>query len=314
MSFPCDTKPDNSLVRQGGGRLVQPRSWGLVWEMNRLAILLLLFAMVIYSCAMCDRPCKSPAGLGAHMRSHRGESHHAPAVVLATQSKPPFDDYGRALWWKAHNAVCETCNLGGTVINCSYCNLVWHQTCAGLADVPTLYFMCPQCVLAEGDGQDMTTHGAGVDGMEGSDSDEDGAMDAGFESEDMFGEAAFIAHGVQRIPGLWEATNAEALRRAQSYDCEPMPTFLTEVDMMLLNISKAYGTPLSAMKEIDQVLQCVIQKMVDAVLLYFAMHENALVLVVPLNLLYRTVHLVRDPRTPTLFFLQNSRVYDKMNS
>ena len=248
------------------------------------------------------------------MRSHRGESHHALPVVLATHSKPPFDDYGRALWWKAHNDVCETCNFGGTVNNCSYCNLVWHQTCAGLADVPTLYFMCPQCVLAEGDGQDMTTHGAGVDGMEGSDSDDDGAMDAGFESEDMFGEAAFIAHGVQRIPGLWEATNAEALRRAQSYDCEPMPTFLTEVDMMLLNISKAYGTPLSAMKEIDQVLQCVIQKMFDAVLLYFAMHENALVLVVPLNLLYRTVHLVRHPRTPTLFFLQNSRVYDKMNS
>lgn len=80
----------------------------------------------------------------------------------------------------------------------------------------------------------------------------------------MFGEAAFIAHGVHRVPGLWEATNAEALRRAQTYCCEPLPTSLTEVDMMLLNISKAFGTPLSAMKEFDQVLQVVIQKMVDA--------------------------------------------------
>jgi hypothetical protein len=43
-----------------------------------------------------------------------------------------------------------------------------------------------------------------------------------------------------------------------------MPTSLTEIDMMLLNISKAYGTLLSAMKEFDQVLQNVIRKMVEA--------------------------------------------------
>lgn len=198
------------------------------------------------------------------MRSHRGEAQNASTVALATASKPPFDEHGRALWWKAHNAVCEGCTFGGTVINCSYCNLVWHQTCAGLAAVPAGYFMCPGCVLAEVEGQDMTTHGAGVEDMDGSDSDDDGELDGGFESAEMFGEAAFIAHGVQRIPGLWEATNAEALRRALNYDCESMPTSLTEVDMMLLNISKAYGTPLSAMKEFDQVLQNVIHKMVEA--------------------------------------------------
>jgi hypothetical protein len=100
--------------------------------------------------------------------------------------------------------------------------------------------------------------------MDGSDSDEDGAMDGGLEGAEMFGGAAFITHGVQRIPGRWEATNAEALHRALNCDCEPMPTSLTEVDMMLLNISKAYGTPLSAMKEFDQVLQNVIHKMVEA--------------------------------------------------
>jgi hypothetical protein len=121
--------------------------------------------------------------------------------------------------------------------------------------------MRPGCVLAEVEGQDMTTHGAGVQDMDGSDSDHDGEMDGGFESAEIFGA---IAHGVQRIPGLWEATNAEALRRALNCDCEPMPTSLTEVDSMLLNISKAYGTPLSAMKEFDQVLQNVIHKMVEA--------------------------------------------------
>ena len=94
------------------------------------------------------------------------------------------------------------------MINFSYCNLVWHQTCAGLAAVPAGNFMCPGCVLAEVEGQDMTTHGAGVEDMDGSDSDDDGEMDGGFESAEMFGEAAFIAHGVQQMPGLWEATNA----------------------------------------------------------------------------------------------------------
>ncbi len=81
------------------------------------------------------------------------------------------------------------------------------------------YFMRPVCVLAEVEGQDMTTHGAGFEDMDGSDSDDDGEMDGGFESAEMFGEAAFIAHGVQRISGLWEATNAEALRRALNCDC-----------------------------------------------------------------------------------------------
>jgi hypothetical protein len=108
--------------------------------------------------------------------------------------------------------------------------------------------MCPGCVLDECEGQEPTTHGADVEDMDGSDSDDDGEMDGGFESAEMFREA----------------TNAEALRLALNYDCEPMPTSLTEVDMMLLNISKSYGTPLSAMKEFDQVLQNVIQKMVEA--------------------------------------------------
>jgi hypothetical protein len=149
-------------------------------------------------------PCKSPAGLGAHMRSHRGEAQNTSTVVLATASKPPFDEHGRALRWKAHNAVCEGSTFGGTVINSSYYNLVLHQNCAGLAAVPAGYCMCPVFVRAKVEGQDMTTYGAGCEDMDRSDSDDDSEMDGGFASAKMFGEAALVAHGVQRIPGLGE--------------------------------------------------------------------------------------------------------------
>ncbi len=96
--------------------------------------------------------------------------------------------------------------------------------------------MCLGCVLAEVEGQDTTTHDADVEDLDGSDSDDDGEMDGGFESAEMFGEAAYVARGVQGTPGLWEATNADALRRALNYDCEPMSTSLAEVDMLLLNM------------------------------------------------------------------------------
>ncbi len=45
---------------------------------------------------------------------------------------------------------------------------------------------------------------------------------------------------------------------------------------------------------------------------HFDMHEDSHLLGVPLSLIDRTVHLIRDPRTPILFFLQNRRLYDKM--
>ena len=49
----------------------------------------------------------------------------------------------------------------------------------------------------------------------------------------------------------------------------------------------------------------------------FVMSPASHTLLVPLSLIYRSIHLVRDPRTSptlTLFFLQNSRIYDKMNA
>jgi hypothetical protein len=198
------------------------------------------------------------------MRTHRTDLLRPAAHVSAI--KPLYDDFGRALFYFRHNVACERCDLGGTLIDCSYCNLTWHQTCAGLQIVPDGYFLCPGCVQAENQGQDMADHGAAFEDFDGSESDEDGTGGdgGGWDAGEMFGEAAFAEHGVNRIPGLWEETNAEALRRARVYDCDPIPSTLTPVDMMLLGISKAYGTPLSAMKEFDQVMSCVIEECVDA--------------------------------------------------
>ena len=201
------------------------------------------------------------------MRTHRNESVPAASTrIVAGPIKPPYDDYGRALWYFRHNETCESCSLGGELIPCSYCNLTWHRTCAGLASVPAGYFLCPSCVVAESEGQDMGDHGAGFEDGNGSESDEDDDEGDGadWEAGELFGEAAFLEHGVKRIPGLWEETNAEALQRARVYDCDPIQSSLTPTDMMLLNISKAYGTPLSAMKDFDQVVSAVIQQCVDA--------------------------------------------------
>ena len=121
-------------------------------------LLLLLFAMVTYVCEVCRWPCLSRAGLGAHMRTHRNESVPAASTrIVAGPIKPPYDDYGRALWYFRHNETCESCSLGGELIPCSYCSLTWHRTCAGLASVPAGYFLCPSCVVAESEGQDMGT-------------------------------------------------------------------------------------------------------------------------------------------------------------
>ena len=198
------------------------------------------------------------------MRTHRTALVRSATIPAAGPAKPAYDEYGRALFYFRHNTLCEACDLGGTLINCSFCNLTWHQTCAGLASVPAGHFLCPGCVVAESEGQDMGDHGAAFEGSDGSESDEE--KDGGDEwaAGEMFGEQAFLDHGVLKIPGLWEETNAETLRRAAVYDCDPIPSSLTPVDMMLLNISKKYGTPLSAMKEVDHVLSAVIQLCVDS--------------------------------------------------
>ncbi len=89
-------------------------------------------------------------------------------------------------------------------------------------------------------------------------------MGGAFETAEMVEESTFIAHGVPRIPGLWEDANAKALRRALKYVCEPTPTLLTEVDMMMLSSSMANGTSLRSMQEFDQVLQNVILELLEA--------------------------------------------------
>jgi len=107
------------------------------------------------------------------MRTHRSELLRPAATPAAEPVKPLYDEYGRALFYFRHNTICEGCSLGGTVIPCSYCNLTWHQTCAGLASVPEKYFMCPGCVVAESEGQEMGDHGEAFEDGNGSESDEE---------------------------------------------------------------------------------------------------------------------------------------------
>ena len=128
-----------------------------------LSVVLAAFflAMALYTCEVCQFPCRTPWGLGGHMRTHRSELLRPAATPAAEPVKPLYDEYGRALFYFRHNTICEGCSLGGTVIPCSYCNLTWHQTCAGLASVPEKYFMCPGCVVAESEGQEMGERGRG---------------------------------------------------------------------------------------------------------------------------------------------------------
>ncbi len=84
-------------------------------------------------------------------------------------------------------------------------------------------------MVAENDGQDMADHGGAFEDFDGIERDEDGAGGDGGDADagEMFGEAAFVEHVMKRIPGLWEETNAEALRSACVYACGPIPSTLT---------------------------------------------------------------------------------------
>ncbi len=57
------------------------------------------------------------------------------------------------------------------------------------------------CVVAENEGQDMADHGAAFEDLDGSESDEDGAGGDGGDADagEMFGEAAFVKHGVRGL-------------------------------------------------------------------------------------------------------------------
>lgn len=51
-----------------------------------------------------------------------------------------------------HNEVCEVCDVGGHVICCESCNLVYHTHCLKppLPVVPAAEWFCPQCLLEVG--------------------------------------------------------------------------------------------------------------------------------------------------------------------
>ncbi len=134
--------------------------------------------------------------------------------------------------------------MGDTVTNGSYCNLVWHQMCAGLAAVPDGYFMCPGCVLAEVTSQGTNTHGADVEDRDDSENDDDGEMGGGFESTERLEKRPLLLAGYSELLACGKLRMLMHFVARLITTVRLMPTSLTEVDMMLWNISKGYGTPL----------------------------------------------------------------------
>jgi hypothetical protein len=49
-----------------------------------------------------------------------------------------------------HNEVCEECDMGGNLLCCDTCTLVFHKNCLRpphtLSKIPTGIWSCPECV------------------------------------------------------------------------------------------------------------------------------------------------------------------------
>jgi hypothetical protein len=57
----------------------------------------------------------------------------------------PFMD---PLWETGHNDICERCSLGGELLCCSYCNVVFHLGCLrSISALPEGEWACPACVV-----------------------------------------------------------------------------------------------------------------------------------------------------------------------
>ena len=61
-------------------------------------------------------------------------------------------------WTDRHNTRCEVCNLGGDLVDCGFCNLVYHPACLDppLEPIPELRplgpWACPACALEQAGG------------------------------------------------------------------------------------------------------------------------------------------------------------------
>ena len=48
-----------------------------------------------------------------------------------------------------HNDVCEICGLGGELLCCDWCILVFHTRCIGLSEIPEGQWYCEECCKPE---------------------------------------------------------------------------------------------------------------------------------------------------------------------
>ena len=132
-----------------------------------------------FVCYICRHACQTNVTLRQHVRSHVNVGHRSrvrkrqkeahrddPDIVEpggGTGPRPTHDQQGRLLLGTefVRNDYCEECKTGGSLVECDYCNLAYHFTCAGLTAVPDGNFFCPACEAAEEAGADIGTHETG---------------------------------------------------------------------------------------------------------------------------------------------------------
>ena len=115
--------------------------------------------------------------------------------------------------------------------------------------------MCGLCVQAEREGDDMANHG-----LEGEDDhDEAPAFDPAVDADDEDGEtdiseAAYDAAGILPFPpSIWDATTADALRRALEPHPPAVASRATTADTMLNRVRSRHALSLSVMVDLDEV-------------------------------------------------------------
>ena len=73
---------------------------------------------------------------------------------------PKCDTLGRELFTDRHHALhCSKCNLGGQLLECDYCDCVWHKKCADITRRinPEELFRCPTCRTRDEDTMPVTS-------------------------------------------------------------------------------------------------------------------------------------------------------------
>ena len=218
----------------------------------------------LFACTLCRSfSTTNKGGLHAHLKacSRRREIKRAREEEVAAQAElhngaiRTHDAVGNKLWLHEHNNRCEICDDGGNLLMCSYCNTAWHLGClpTPLSAAPEGLWMCPQCVDAMDEGEDMGMHGAGIDGAvdDGQDIDADENIDVS--------DAAFVAAGIAPLPD-WSQISQKAYDRALTLEApEVIVDTSTVVDRMLNALKSRHAVGIKLMLDIDDILQFLVE-------------------------------------------------------